>query len=75
MIEVVIKIDCEKTERALNGLSVILGQTVGDIIKDNLNLNEVLISMAKAIKRKDDLEGWEEVFGEKAINDLLMILE
>ena len=76
MIELVIKIDCEKTERALNAVSVIMETDKMVLIKDWLKLNELLYKTAEAIKDDPALhEGLIKKYGKNNVVDLMGILK
>ena len=76
MIELVIKIDCEKTEKALMAVCKITKLTPEEQIKEWLDLNQTLIDIANTAKNRDSVRAnFVTVAGNDCLNDLLGILD
>ena len=75
MLEIVIKIDCEKTEKALKATSIIMETDKTVLVKDWLKLNELLYETAEAINEDPSLYmGLLKKYGKNTVDDLLGIL-
>ncbi len=73
MLEIVIKIDCEKTEKSLDALCTLTGKSPQEQIKGLFNINEDLINIANEMTI-DHQNSIKDMFGETVLNNLMGIL-
>jgi len=74
-MEIVINIDCEKIEKALNAICLITEKSPSVTIKELLQLNEMLMEIAFEIaKDKEAKSRIVKKYGQEILNDLLQIL-
>lgn len=76
MIELLLKIDCKKTEKALLAVCKMSDKTPDELIRDWLALNQSLIDIAEVTKRDPELKkNVITLCGEDVLNDLLGVLK
>jgi hypothetical protein len=76
MIELLLQIDNEKTEKAFETVCKVTNKSPEQLIHDWLSLNESLIDIVNVTKRDETLKNNViSICGESGLNDLLGVLK